>query len=144
MRNAACKSILHDGETNQHDNQDKAANQSRRDKIIGQLAGDRCLNSLYAAAKAGARRRAIGSTINAAGVPAGNRGNRMDGIVMATKKGVSLSVGRGEKLPVSYVIGAHPIDYLVATQKQPVDEFALVGTVRGEPVPMVRGVIGTI
>jgi UbiD family decarboxylase len=47
---------------------------------------------------------------------------------------------RGEKLPVSYVIGAHPLDYLAATQKQPVDEFALVGTVRGEPVPMVRGV----
>lgn len=47
---------------------------------------------------------------------------------------------RGEKLPVSYVIGSHPLDYLAATQKQPVDEFALVGTVRGEPVPMVRGV----
>jgi 2,5-furandicarboxylate decarboxylase 1 len=41
---------------------------------------------------------------------------------------------------VSYVIGSHPLDYLAATQKQPVDEFALVGTVRGEPVPMVRGV----
>jgi 2,5-furandicarboxylate decarboxylase 1 len=47
---------------------------------------------------------------------------------------------RGERLPVSYVIGSHPLDYLAATQKQPVDEFALVGTVRGEPVPMVRGV----
>jgi 2,5-furandicarboxylate decarboxylase 1 len=47
---------------------------------------------------------------------------------------------RGERLPVSYVIGSHPLDYLAATQKQPVDEFALVGTLRGEPVPMVRGV----
>jgi UbiD family decarboxylase len=47
---------------------------------------------------------------------------------------------RGERLPVSYVIGSHPLDCLAATQKQPVDEFALVGTVRGEPVPMVRGV----
>jgi UbiD family decarboxylase len=51
---------------------------------------------------------------------------------------------RGEKLPVSYVIGSHPLDYLAATQKQPVDEFALVGTVRGEPVPMVRGVTNGI
>jgi UbiD family decarboxylase len=34
---------------------------------------------------------------------------------------------RGEKLPVSYVIGSHPLDYLAATQKQPVDEFALIG-----------------
>jgi len=49
-------------------------------------------------------------------------------------------IGRGEKLPVSFVIGSHPLDYLAATQKQPVDEFALVGTLRGEPVPMVRGV----
>lgn len=51
---------------------------------------------------------------------------------------------RGERLPVSYVIGSHPLDYLAATQKQPVDEFALVGTVRGEPVPMVRGVTNGI
>jgi 2,5-furandicarboxylate decarboxylase 1 len=51
---------------------------------------------------------------------------------------------RGKRLPVSYVIGAHPLDYLAATQKQPVDEFALVGTVRGEPVPMVRGVTNGI
>ncbi|MCC6887608.1 MAG: UbiD family decarboxylase [Hyphomicrobiales bacterium] len=51
---------------------------------------------------------------------------------------------RGERLPVSYVIGSHPLDYLAATQKQPVDEFALAGTVRGEPVPMVRGVTNGI
>ncbi len=50
------------------------------------------------------------------------------------------AIGRGERLPVSFVIGSHPLDYLAATQKQPVDEFALVGTLRGEPVPMVRGV----
>ena len=53
-------------------------------------------------------------------------------------------VERGERLPVSYVIGSHPLDYLAATQKQPVDEFALVGMVRGEPVPMVRGVTNGI
>src|SRR5262249_57699932 len=51
---------------------------------------------------------------------------------------------RGERLPVSYVIGSHPLDYLAATQKQPVDEFALVGTLRGEPVSMVRGVTNGI
>ena len=45
---------------------------------------------------------------------------------------------------MSYVIGSHPLDFLAATQKQPVDEFALVGTVRGEPVPMVRGVTNGI
>jgi UbiD family decarboxylase len=51
---------------------------------------------------------------------------------------------RGEKLPVSYVVGSHPLDYLAATQRQPVDEFALVGTLRGEPVPMVPGVSNNI
>jgi UbiD family decarboxylase len=51
---------------------------------------------------------------------------------------------RGEKLPVSYVIASHPLDYLAATQKQPVDEFALLGTVRGEPVPMVRCVTNDV
>src|SRR5207248_4357608 len=50
------------------------------------------------------------------------------------------AIGRGERLPVSFVIGSHPLDYLAATQKQPVDEFALVATLRGEPLAMVRGV----
>ena len=46
---------------------------------------------------------------------------------------------RGERLPVSFAIGSHPIDYLAATCKMPTDEFGLVATLRGEPVPMVRG-----
>jgi 2,5-furandicarboxylate decarboxylase 1 len=53
-------------------------------------------------------------------------------------------LSRGERLPVSFVVGSHPLDYLAATQKQSVDEFALVGTLRGEPVPMVRGVTNGI
>jgi 2,5-furandicarboxylate decarboxylase 1 len=47
---------------------------------------------------------------------------------------------RGEKLPVSFAIGSHPIDYMAATAKVPIDEYGLVATLRGEPVPMVRGV----
>jgi len=46
---------------------------------------------------------------------------------------------RGERLPVSFAIGSHPLDYLAATCKMPADEFGLVATLRGEPVPMVRG-----
>ena len=49
------------------------------------------------------------------------------------------AVKRGERLPVSFAIGSHPLDFLAATAKIPVDEFGLVGTLRGEPVPMVRG-----
>lgn len=49
-------------------------------------------------------------------------------------------VERGERLPVSFAIGSHPLDFLAATNKTPVEEFGFVGTMRGEPVPMVRGV----
>jgi UbiD family decarboxylase len=48
-------------------------------------------------------------------------------------------VKRGERLPASFAIGSHPLDFLAATSRIPVDEFGLVGTLRGEPVPMVRG-----
>ena len=48
-------------------------------------------------------------------------------------------VERGEKLPASFAIGSHPLDYLAAGLRLPVDEFGLVATLRGEPVPMVRG-----
>jgi 2,5-furandicarboxylate decarboxylase 1 len=47
---------------------------------------------------------------------------------------------RSERLPVSFAIGSHPLDYLAATSKVPIDEFGLVATLRGEPVPMVRGI----
>jgi len=46
---------------------------------------------------------------------------------------------RGERLPVSFAIGSHPLDYMAATCKVPIDEYGLVATLRGEPVPMVRG-----
>lgn len=53
-------------------------------------------------------------------------------------------VARGERFPVSFAIGSHPLDYLAATLRLPGDEFALVGTMRGAPVPMVRGVTNDI
>jgi len=49
-------------------------------------------------------------------------------------------VERGERLPVSYVVGSHPLDFLAAGLRLPVDEFGLVASLRGEPVPMVRGI----
>ncbi|MBT5048428.1 MAG: UbiD family decarboxylase [Rhodospirillaceae bacterium] len=49
-------------------------------------------------------------------------------------------VERGEKLPVSYVCGSHPLDFIAAGLRLPTDEFGLVASLRGEPVPMVRGV----
>lgn len=49
-------------------------------------------------------------------------------------------VERRERLPVSFAIGSHPLDHLAAVLRLPADEFGLVATLRGEPVPMVKGV----
>lgn len=51
---------------------------------------------------------------------------------------------RGERLPVTYVVGSGPLDFIAAAGKQPFDEFSLIGTLRGEPVPMVRGITNDI
>ncbi|MFQ5575099.1 MAG: UbiD family decarboxylase domain-containing protein, partial [Terriglobia bacterium] len=53
-------------------------------------------------------------------------------------------VERGQRLNVSFVIGSHPLDYLAAGLRLPDDEFALVATLRGEPLPMVRGVTNNV
>lgn len=51
------------------------------------------------------------------------------------------SVARGEHLTVNFAIGSHPLDFVAASVRaSPLDEFDLVGTVRGAPLPMVRAV----
>jgi UbiD family decarboxylase len=54
------------------------------------------------------------------------------------------SIERKERLPVTFVIGSHPCDFLAATSKAPLDEFQLIATIRGETLPMVRGVTNNI
>jgi 2,5-furandicarboxylate decarboxylase 1 len=53
-------------------------------------------------------------------------------------------VERGEKLPCSYVVGSHPLDFLAAGLRLPVDEFGLVASLRGAPVPMVKGITNNV
>jgi 2,5-furandicarboxylate decarboxylase 1 len=48
------------------------------------------------------------------------------------------SCERGEKLPVSFVVGQHPIDHVAATLRLPVDELGLAASLRGAPMPVVR------
>ena len=60
------------------------------------------------------------------------------------KKCYIACVERGEKLPASFAIGSHPLDYLAAGLRLPGDELGLVATLRGEPVPMVRGVTNAL
>ncbi|HEY5348402.1 MAG TPA: UbiD family decarboxylase [Candidatus Lustribacter sp.] len=51
---------------------------------------------------------------------------------------------RGERLPCTFVVGSGPLDFLAATQRISVDEFDLIGALRGEPVPLVNGVTNGI
>src|SRR4029077_18077603 len=48
------------------------------------------------------------------------------------------SAARGEKLPVAFMLGAHPIDTVSATMRIPVDELGLVASLRGGALPVVK------
>ena len=51
---------------------------------------------------------------------------------------------RGERLPVTYRHRLASARLPRGRPEQPVDEFGLVARVRGEPVPMVRGLTNGI
>jgi 2,5-furandicarboxylate decarboxylase 1 len=54
------------------------------------------------------------------------------------------SSARGEKLPVSFVVGSHPIDAISATMKIPGDELGLLASLRAAPLPVVKCVTNDI
>ena len=52
---------------------------------------------------------------------------------------------RKEPVPVAYTVGSHPADFLAAMTSLPsVDELAVVGALRGAPVPVVKCVTSDI
>ena len=53
-------------------------------------------------------------------------------------------VAQGKKLPVTFTVGAHPLDFFAATTRQPGDELALVANFRGEPAPVVKSLTNDI
>jgi UbiD family decarboxylase len=50
----------------------------------------------------------------------------------------------GKPLPVAFVVGAHPVDFVAATMRLPVDELGLVATLRDAPLPVVKCVTNDI
>src|SRR5262245_10399956 len=54
------------------------------------------------------------------------------------------SAASGKPLPVSFVVGAHPIDHLAAVMRLPVDELGLVSSLRDAPLPVVKCVTNDI
>ena len=51
---------------------------------------------------------------------------------------------RGERLPVSFVIGSHPIDHVAATMRVGVDELGLIARLRDAPLPVVKCITNDI
>ncbi len=56
------------------------------------------------------------------------------------KKMYLACVERGERLPASFAIGSHPLDFMAAGMRVPGDECELIAKMRGAPLPMVRGI----
>jgi 2,5-furandicarboxylate decarboxylase 1 len=44
----------------------------------------------------------------------------------------------GKPTPVSFVLGAHPIDHVAAVMRLPVDELGIVASLRDAPLPVVK------
>jgi 2,5-furandicarboxylate decarboxylase 1 len=45
---------------------------------------------------------------------------------------------RGERLPIAFAVGTHPIDHVGATMRIPADELELVAALRGAPMGVVK------
>src|SRR5665213_3025694 len=76
------------------------------------------------------------------------RGRREAGIDLASPSDLRViyeaAVARGERLPISFVLGAHPLDGVAATMRIPMDEIGIVASLRDMPLPLVKGVTNDI
>src|SRR5215471_14139513 len=46
------------------------------------------------------------------------------------------SAAKGRPLPISFVVGAHPVDHVAAVMRLPLDELSLIATLRDAPLPV--------
>ena len=52
---------------------------------------------------------------------------------------------KGERLPISFAVGSHPLDFMAAMMRVPkTDELKFLGAFRGEPVALVKSVTNDI
>jgi 2,5-furandicarboxylate decarboxylase 1 len=54
------------------------------------------------------------------------------------------SAATGKPLPISFVVGAHPVDHVAAVMRLPVDELSLIAALRAAPLPVVKCVTNEI
>jgi 2,5-furandicarboxylate decarboxylase 1 len=76
------------------------------------------------------------------------RGRREAGVDLVSPSDLralyEASASEGRPLPVSFVVGAHPIDHLAAVMRLPVDELGIVASLRDAPLAVVKGVTNDI
>jgi 2,5-furandicarboxylate decarboxylase 1 len=53
-------------------------------------------------------------------------------------------IDRGERLPMVFTVGCHPLDFFAATTRRGGDELALVASLRGEPTAVVKSLTADI
>ncbi len=70
----------------------------------------------------------------------GPRAAGIDLVAPSDLKAIYLAaVAKGERLPVAFTVGSYPTDFLAAVASTPpMDEFEVVGAVRGAPLPVVK------
>ena len=70
------------------------------------------------------------------------RGRREAGVDLVSPSDLraiyEVSAAAGKPLPVSFVVGSHPVDHVAATMRLPGDELALVAALRDAPLPVVK------
>lgn len=54
------------------------------------------------------------------------------------------ALARGERVPLSIVVGGHPIDQFAAAMRLPVDELGLIASLRDAPMAIVKSVTNDI
>jgi UbiD family decarboxylase len=76
------------------------------------------------------------------------RGRRETGVDLVSPSDLKAiyeaSAAAGKPLPVSFVVGAHPVDHMAAMMRLPVDELGLVALLRDQPLPVVKCVTNDI
>lgn len=76
------------------------------------------------------------------------RGRREAGIDLVSPSDLraiyEASAAAGAPLPVSFVVGAHPIDHIAAVMRLPVDELGLLASLRDAPLAVVKCVSNDI
>jgi len=60
------------------------------------------------------------------------------------KRIYTAAVARGERLPVTFTVGTHPLDFIAATERFAGDELNLIANFRGETAPVVKSVTNDI